>query len=153
MASDNINRTLMYAALEEAHKAYDQGEVPVGAVVCHEGELIARACNQIETSAFAGAHAEMLALKAAAEKLNRWRLSDCTLVVTLEPCAMCMGAIRLARIATLVYGAPDPRMGSAGSVYDLASSSNMGPIPQITSGVLEDECSTLLKSFFRELRN
>lgn len=142
----------MNAALAEARVALLHGDVPIGAIVVHEGQIIARAHNEVEKLHDASAHAEMLALKRASQKLGRWRLDDCTLVVTLEPCAMCAGSMVLSRVKTLVFGAADPRMGAVGSLFNLAEHSALPHQLQVYSGVCESECSTLLTDFFRKLR-
>ena len=142
----------MEQAILEAKKAFEEGEVPVGAVIARNGEIIARAHNQIEINEDVSAHAEVLALKAAGLALNNWRLNDCILCVTLEPCTMCIGAIKLARIPTLIFAAKDPRCGACGSVVDLANDPRLGAVPQLTTGIYEQECSKLLKDFFVEIR-
>ena len=138
----------MRAALDEARAAGAAGDVPVGAVVVRDGEIIARAANRTVRDQDATAHAELLAIRAASASLERWRLDDCTLVVTLEPCAMCAGAIVLARIARVVIGAWDPKAGMAGSVGDLLRHPRLNHRPELASGVLEAECSAALRDFF-----
>jgi len=140
---------LMEEALLEARKAADCDEVPVGAVIAVENQIIARSHNLVETRALATAHAECLAMEQASRFLGNWRLSDCILCVTLEPCPMCMGAILLARIPIVVFGARDPRMGAAGSLYDL-SAGETGI--RVIGGIREEECSGILKSFFEGKR-
>ncbi len=142
----------MKAAMAEAHKAAAKGEVPVGAVIVHEGEIIARAHNLRETSFDPLAHAEILVIREAAAKLGRWRLSGCTLYVTLEPCPMCAGAIVNSRVDHLVFGAPDPRTGSAGSIMDIVRDERLNHQPSVTEGVLLSESRQLLQSFFAERR-
>jgi len=139
----------MELALEQAREAFEQEEVPVGAICVLHEQVISRARNRVEELSDATAHAELLAVRAASQALGRWRLSDVTLYVTLEPCVMCAGAIRLARVSELVYGAPDIRMGGCGSLLDLGEISQLGPLPATTGGVLEEECSQLMKEFFR----
>lgn len=142
----------MRAALEQAHKALARDEVPVGAVIVYENEIIGRGHNLIESLQDPTAHAEMLAITGAANHLASWRLDDCLLYVTLEPCPMCMGAVLLSRISQVIYGAKDPRYGACGSAVGLSNHPNFDISTQITSGILEDECSALLKSFFADLR-
>ena len=138
----------MRAALDEARAAGAAGDVPVGAVVVRDGEIVARAANRTVRDQDATAHAELLAIRAASATLARWRLDDCTLVVTLEPCAMCAGAIVLARIARVVIGAWDPKAGMAGSVGDLLRHPRLNHRPEVASGVLETECGAVLREFF-----
>ncbi len=143
----------MKEALIEAQKAYEIREVPIGAVVVRNGEIIGRGHNQRETSKRAIAHAEILAIDDACKSLNGWRLIDCDLYVTLEPCIMCGGAIYQSRIGRLIYGANDIKSGAFGSLYDLSLDNRLNHQVQKISGVLEQECSILLKQFFKELRN
>ncbi|ADL08866.1 tRNA adenosine(34) deaminase TadA [Thermosediminibacter oceani] len=142
----------MREALKEARKAFEQDEVPVGAVIAYEGSIIARAHNLRERSQDATAHAEVLAIKAACEAMGTWRLTGCSLYVTLEPCPMCAGAIILARLDRVVFGAPDPKAGAAGSVVDLFKVERFNHHPEVVSGVLAEECGILLKDFFRQKR-
>jgi tRNA(adenine34) deaminase len=142
----------MRAALDEARSAAASGDVPVGAIVVREGEIIARATNRTVRDHDPTAHAEVLAIRAASAELGRWRLHDCTLYVTLEPCAMCAGALVLARIARVVIGAWDPKAGMAGSVGDLLRHPRLNHRPEVMGGVLEDECGALLRDFFTERR-
>jgi tRNA(adenine34) deaminase len=144
--------TWMELALREAQKAFAKGEVPIGAVVIHEKRIIGRGHNLIETLQDPTAHAEMLAITSAANTLASWRLDDCTLYVTLEPCMMCTGAILLSRIPMIVYGAPDPRYGACGSALQLAQHDRIDVQAEIVSGVLEADCSGLIKQFFRQVR-
>ncbi|RMG41050.1 MAG: nucleoside deaminase [Candidatus Dadabacteria bacterium] len=150
--SIEFNQYLMKEALKEAQLAFLSGEVPVGAVVAFRGEIIARAHNRVEELGMACAHAEMLAIEDASRELGNWRLSDCVLCVTLEPCSMCIGAIRLARIPLIVYGARDERLGACGSLYDLSLDPRLGSPPRVISGVQHDECVNLMKEFFKEQR-
>ena len=143
---------LMWLAIERAREAEAHGDVPIGAVVAREGEPLAAAGNERELRRDPTAHAEVLAIRAAAEALGGWRLPDTTLYVTLEPCAMCAGAIVLARIPEVVYGAPDPKAGAAGSVIDLLADPALNHRPQVTAGLLEDECAALLREFFASRR-
>jgi len=142
----------MGEALRQARRAYEAEEVPVGAVVVRAGRIIARAFNQVELLKDATAHAEMLALTQAEEAVGDWRLSDCTLYVTKEPCPMCAGAIVHVRLARLVYGASDPKGGAAGSALNLLQLPSLNHQCEITSGVRQTECRVLLQSFFAERR-
>jgi tRNA(adenine34) deaminase len=144
-------QTYMQEALLEAKKAFEMDEVPVGAVLVHRGEIIARAHNQVERLGDASAHAEMLCLRLGAQHLGNWRLLETTLYCTLEPCAMCAGAMILARLPALVWGAPDLRHGANGSWTNLFPHH---PIHQVAvqSGVLQEECSTLMTAFFQKKR-
>lgn len=144
-------RDWMREALALAKQAQLAGEVPVGAVVVHEGNIVARARNERETTGDPTAHAEVLALRRAAAALGRRRLKGCTLVVTLEPCPMCAGAILNAHIPRVVWGAADPKTGAAGSLVDLLHMPGCFQ-PEVTSGVLSGECAALLTDFFRALR-
>ena len=150
----NMNdETFMHRALLEAKKAYLKGEVPVGAVITLDGQVVARAQNRREELQDPTAHAEIWAIREAAAKLRSWRLVGATIYVTLEPCPMCAGALVLARIGRLVYGAADPKSGAAGSVMNLVNHEVLNHRVSVTSGILEDECSALLKQFFSELRD
>ena len=142
----------MQAALGEARRALDEGEVPVGCVIVHDGAVIGRGHNQVERLADATAHAEIVAIGAASTALGTWRLTDCTLFVTLEPCAMCAGAIVLARVGRVVYGALDPKAGACGSVLDVLDEPRLNHTPATTSGVLADEAGALLSAFFEQKR-
>lgn len=142
---------LMGAALAEAEQAAALGEVPVGAVVARDGEIIAAAHNTRETEKNALHHAELLAIDAACKKLGGWRLHRCDLYVTLEPCPMCAGALINSRMKTVYYGAPDPKAGSCGSMINLFALP-YNHQPALVSGVLEQECADILRNFFRELR-
>ena len=142
----------MRLAIAEARRALDHDDVPVGAIVLRDGEVIASRHNERELTGDPTAHAEVLALRDAATRVGHWRLDDCTLVVTLEPCAMCAGAIVNGRVGSLIYGASDPKAGAAGSVFDLVDSDLLNHrTPRIT-GVLGDECSRLLTDFFAARR-
>ncbi len=143
---------IMALALERAREAERHGDVPIGAVIVRDGEPLAAAANERELRADPTAHAEILAIRAAAEALGGWRLPGTTLYVTLEPCAMCAGAIVLARIPTVVYGAVDPKAGAAGSVLDVLAEPALNHRPQVIGGVLESECSSLLTGFFAARR-
>jgi tRNA(adenine34) deaminase len=142
----------MAVAIEEARKAEAHGDVPIGAAIFRDGELLARAGNERELRRDPTAHAEVLAIRAAAEALGGWRLPGTALFVTLEPCAMCAGAIVLARIPTVIYGAPDPKAGAAGSVLDVLAEPALNHRPQVHGGVLEEECAALLRNFFAARR-
>ena len=142
----------MRAAQRDARAAAEADEVPVGCVVVHDGLVIGRGHNQTVTLQDATAHAEIVAIGAASTALGSWRLLDCTMYVTLEPCAMCAGAIILARVPRLVYGAFDPKAGACGSVLDVIHEPRLNHRVEITSGVLESECGGILKEFFRRKR-
>ena len=142
----------MRAALKEARASAAADEVPVGCAVVHDGIVIGRGHNQVEGLKDATAHAEIVAIGAASAALGSWRLSECTLYVTLEPCAMCAGAIVLARLRRLVYGAPDPKAGACGSVLDVIHEPRLNHRVEMTAGVLAEECGALLKSFFAKKR-
>ena len=144
---------LMFLAIEEAKLAAEQGEVPIGAVVLLGGEIIARAHNGREGQKNPVAHAEILALEMAAHHVEDWRLGGSTLVVTLEPCTMCAGAIVNARVDRVVFGAVDPKAGACGTLYNLCSDPRLNHEVRVTSGVLESECSELLRSFFSQRRS
>jgi len=142
----------MREALRLAEKARAADEVPIGAVVVQEGKIIARAYNQVELLKDATAHAEMLALTAAEVALGDWRLSDCNLYVTKEPCPMCAGAIVHTRIRRVIFGCRDTRAGAAGTVMNLLEHASLNHRSQITSGVLENACGAILQDFFRRKR-
>jgi tRNA(adenine34) deaminase len=143
----------MHRALDEAAQALAHEDVPVGAVVLGpHGGVLAAAHNDREGSGDPTAHAEVLALRAAAAALGKWRLAGCTLVVTLEPCAMCAGAAVLARVDRVVYGADDPKAGAAGSLFDLLRDRRLNHRPEVVRGVLEPQCGDVLRAFFDERR-
>ena len=142
----------MREALAVAAEAAAAGEVPVGAVVVQGGAVIARAANRTVCDQDPTAHAEVLVLRAAARALGRWRLDDCTLVVTIEPCAMCAGALVLSRIERVVFGAWDEKAGMVGSVGDLLRHPRLNHRPEVVSGVLADECAALISTFFASRR-
>ncbi len=144
--------TGMQLALQQARKALLKKEVPVGAVVVQDGRIVGRGYNLMETLQDPTAHAEMLAITAAANTLASWRLDECVLYVTLEPCFMCTGAILLSRIPTIVFGATDPRYGACGSALQLAQHDRLDIRAELVSGIMEQECSALIKSFFRTIR-
>ena len=138
----------MRLALREAERAMEHDDVPIGAVVVHEGEVLATGRNEREQRQDPTAHAEVLALREAAEKLGSWRVLDSVLYVTLEPCAMCAGAIVLARVPRVVFGAWDPKAGAAGSVLDVLAQPQLNHRPEVSGGLLAEECGALLSSFF-----
>lgn len=142
----------MQQALREAEKAARRGEVPVGAVVVANDQIIGRGHNLVETLQDATAHAEMIAITAAAGSVGSWRLDGVTLYVTLEPCPMCSGAVLLARVASVVYGAGDPRFGACGSVTNVIGKNPFGPPIQVVPGILENQCQMLLQEFFQKVR-
>jgi tRNA(adenine34) deaminase len=142
----------MRAAIDEARLALEHDDVPVGAVVVHDGEVIGAGHNERERRQDPTAHAEMIALRAGAARLGHWRLLDCTLYVTLEPCAQCAGAIVLGRVPRLVYGTADPKAGAAGSVLDILGEPRLNHRPEVIAGVLAQECAALLVDFFRARR-
>lgn len=147
-----MHELYMRAALAEAEAAFAEEEVPVGAIIVHGERILAAAHNQRETLHDPTAHAEMIAITQAAEALQSWRLEDCTLYVTLEPCPMCAGAILQARIPTIVYGAHDSKAGAVQSLYQLLSDTRLNHRSQIVPGVLANECGEILTRFFRQQR-
>ncbi|AEV66841.1 cytosine/adenosine deaminase [Acetivibrio clariflavus DSM 19732] len=142
----------MREALKEAKKAYNKDETPVGAVIVKDGIIVARAHNEKELKKDPTLHAEISAIRKACKKLGTWRLNDCDMYVTLEPCAMCAGAIIQARIGRLFIGALDPKAGAVGSVVDLLSEKKFNHRVEVSYGLLMEECSNILKDFFKELR-
>ena len=142
----------MHEALTEARRASEHDDVPIGAIVVHGGRVIARAHNERERLEDPTAHAEITALRAAAAALGSWRVLDSTLYVTLEPCAMCAGAIVLSRVPRVVFGASDPKAGAAGSVLDVLDDPRLNHRPQVVGDVLGDECGALLREFFAARR-
>lgn len=150
MAS-RIDRIYMSEALKEAQKAFDSDEVPVGTVIVHKGRVIAKAHNQIKLLKDPTAHAEMIAITQAAAYLGNERLPDTAIYVTIEPCAMCAGALILARVKRLVFGAPDPKAGAFGSVLDL-NRKKLNHKISVTKGVLRDDCASLISEFFKKKR-
>ncbi len=142
----------MRMAVEAAKIAQDNGDVPIGAVIVHKDQIIAKAYNQREQLQDPTAHAEIIALTQAAAALESWRLDDCTMYVTLEPCPMCAGALVLARMARLVYGCPDPKTGACGSLYNIVQDNRLNHRVEVTAGVLANECSALLTEFFEKRR-
>ena len=147
------DKEFMSLALEEALRAYQENEIPIGAVLIDEdGILVARAHNQIEQLHDATAHAEILTLRTASKILNRRRLSNCTLYSTLEPCAMCAGALVLCRVKRLVYGAVDSKFGAAESIFNVVNNPALNHQLEVTAGVLEEDCRRLMKNFFSKRR-
>jgi tRNA(adenine34) deaminase len=142
----------MRLALREAERALEHDDVPIGAVVVHDGEVVGVGANERELRGDPTAHAEVLALREAAARLGSWRLLDCVLYVTLEPCAMCAGAIVLARVPRVVYGAPDPKAGMAGSVLDVLGEPGLNHRPEVAPGLLAGDSAELLRSFFASRR-
>ena len=142
----------MMLALSEAEKARDKGEVPIGAVIVTDGRVIARGHNLRESKNDPTAHAEIIAIRKAAKKLNSWRLINSILYVTVEPCVMCIGAIVLARIPRLVFGCLDPKGGAVGSLYDISNDKRLNHMVEVRSGVMAEEAQALLKDFFKRLR-
>ena len=146
------DESLMREALRLARKAYEADEVPVGAIVVQSGKIIGRAYNQVELLKDATAHAEMLALTQAEAAVGAWRLLDCDLYVTKEPCVMCAGALVHVRIRRVIFGCADSRAGAAGTVINLLQHSSLNHRCQITAGVLQEECTAILQDFFRKRR-
>ena len=146
------DQRLMALAIERAREAEGHGDVPIGAVVARDGEPLAAAGNERELRRDPTAHAELLAIRTAAEALGGWRLPGTTLYITLEPCAMCAGAIVLARIPEVVFGARDPKTGAAGSVFDILAEPALNHRPQVRGGLMERECAALLEDFFAARR-
>lgn len=148
----NITEKYMKEALRQARKAYALGEVPIGCVIVHEDRIIGRGYNRRNTDKNTLAHAEITAINKASKKIGDWRLEECTLYVTLEPCQMCAGAIVQARIPHVVMGCMNPKAGCAGSILNILDMPEFNHQVAITKGVLEEECSEMLKTFFTELR-
>lgn len=147
-----LDEQYMRLALDEAVAAFDEDEVPIGAVIVHGGAVIGRGHNQRERLADPTAHAEMIAITAAAESLRDWRLIDCTLYVTLEPCLMCAGAILQARLPRLVYGVEDPKAGACGTLYNVIDDERLNHRVECVAGVLPADCRELLQHFFEQKR-
>ncbi len=152
LTAEAIDEAYMAEALQLAHQAQTLGEVPVGAVAVKDGVVVGKGFNRREVDADPFAHAELLAMREAAKTLGAWRLEGVTIYVTLEPCAMCAGALVQARVSRLVFGARDPKAGAVGSLYDLVSDARFNHRVPVTQGVRADECSQVLKDFFRGLR-
>lgn len=149
---EDQDQAFMREALVEAKIAYGLGEVPIGAVVVHGKKVVGRGHNMRETWRDPTAHAEVIAIRQASAQLQAWRLTDCTLYVTIEPCPMCAGALVLSRIDRLVYGATDLKAGAIESLYNIASDTRLNHQVPITAGVLEQECGDMMRRFFRNLR-
>jgi tRNA(adenine34) deaminase len=152
MMFDENTYRFISAALQEAVKALEQDEVPIGAVVVFENKIIGKGFNQVEKLKDATAHAEMIAITAAANHLEGWRLTDCDIYVTVEPCLMCTGALLLSRVKRIFFGAFDPKFGACGSIYYAAQEGKMNHKAEVFSGLLEKECSLLLQEFFTKKR-
>ncbi len=152
MPLSDADRQWMRLALQQAERALAAGDVPVGAIAVHGGQVIGSGYNRRERDKDPTAHAEMIAIRAAAKRLGRWRLDEVTLYCTLEPCAMCAGAMVLARLPRLVYGAHDPKAGAAGGVFDLTRHPRLNHRLHVESGLYADESARLLRAFFRRLR-
>lgn len=146
------DQKFMKAALKEAEKAAAIGEVPIGCVMVADGKIVARGYNLRKKRQLTAEHAEMIAINKANKKFKSWRLEECTLYVTLEPCPMCAGAILQARIGRVVYGTADPKAGAMGSVFSLFDIQGFNHYPAVTSGVLQDECRNVLVAFFKKMR-
>jgi tRNA(adenine34) deaminase len=150
---DHVYDVAMRAALEEARRSIDSGDVPIGAVVLNgAGEVLGRGHNVRERDGDPTGHAELVAVRRAAQVVGEWRLSGCTLVVTLEPCTMCAGAIVLSRLDRLVFGAFDPKSGAVGSLWDVVRDRRLNHRPEVVGGVLAEECSAVLDDFFARQR-
>ena len=150
--NNRINELYMQEALKEAQKAFAEEEVPVGAVIVHQGQIIARGHNQVERLKDPTAHAEMIAITSAANYLGTKWLNEASLYVTIEPCSMCAGALVLARIKNLYFGANDPKTGACGSIINIVNHKKLNHRIKVTKGILESECSSLLKDFFKKKR-
>lgn len=153
---DNIDKRMkifMAEALKEAEKAAEMGEVPIGAVIVRDGEIIAKGHNMTESTKDPTAHAEMLAIRQASQKLGGWRLIGCSMYVTAEPCSMCAGAIVWSRIEKLFIGTMDPKAGACGSVFNIPQEKKLNHFVEIETGVMEEECAQIMKDFFRKLRS
>ena len=148
----NVQEKYMKAALKQAEKALALGEVPIGCVIVHEGKIIGRGYNRRNTDKNTLAHAEITAINKASKKIGDWRLEECTLYVTLEPCQMCAGAIVQARVTEVVMGCMNPKAGCGGSILNILEMPEFNHQVQVTRGILEEECSAILKEFFTELR-
>lgn len=148
----DLDRKFMSEAIKEAAIAMKADEVPVGCVIVHDGIIIGRGFNRTESLQDPTAHAEILAITAAAENLNSWRLTGCTVYCTIEPCAMCAGALMLARIDRLVFGAPDPKFGACGSIFDIVREPRLNHRMSVSGGIMIDQCAALMREFFRPKR-
>ncbi|TWT56797.1 tRNA-specific adenosine deaminase [Thalassoglobus neptunius] len=152
MTIDEIHQRWMWQAIDQAHRAFEQDEVPVGAIVVHQDRVIGEGYNLRETLKDPTAHAEMIAITQAAEALGSWRLINCTLYVTLEPCPMCAGAIVQSRLPNVVYGTDDPKGGACNTLYQITDDPRLNHRSTVTGGVLRDQCRALLQEFFAEQR-
>ena len=150
--SGQLDEKYMREAIRQAKKAYEKGEVPIGAVIVYQGKIIGRGYNRRTTDHNPLAHAELTAIRKASRKLGDWRLEDCTLYVTLEPCQMCAGAIVQARIKRVVAGCMNPKAGCAGSILNLLQMEQFNHQVELSTGVLGEQCSQMMKEFFRDLR-
>ncbi len=148
----DFDENFMAEALKEALKAGKEDEVPVGCVIVHEGKIIGRGHNRTLALQDPTAHAEILAITAASEHLNSWRLSGCMVYSTIEPCIMCAGALVLARVDRLVYGAPDPKFGACESLYNIVQDSRLNHRMTVSGGILKDQCAEIMQEFFRKKR-
>lgn len=148
----NKDELYMKIALEEARQAFHEGEIPIGAVLVYEDEVLCRAHNRRELDHDATAHAEILVIREACQKLNRWRLTGCTLYVTIEPCPMCAGAIINSRLDRVVYGSSDYKGGAVESLFNVLTHPGLNHEPEIVSGILQEECSQIIKDFFKMRR-
>ena len=148
----DLDERMIRQAIIEAEKALEVGDVPIGAVIVHEERIIGRGHNQRELLQDPTAHAEIIALTAAASELGTWRFMGCTIYVTLEPCPMCAGALVQARIDRLVYGADDPKAGACGSVYNIVEDDRLNHLVKVDRGIMADECAQLLRDFFAQQR-
>lgn len=153
MDNEKQDEQFMKMALAQADIALEGGDVPIGAVIVYQNKIIAKGCNQRHRLNDPTAHAEIIAITAAAEYIGNWRLHGCTIYVTLEPCCMCAGALVLARIDRLVYGCDDPKAGAVKSLYNIVQDKRLNHRLEVTSGVLGDECSAVLTDFFRKKRD
>lgn len=149
---DAVDESFMHEALSEAKLAFQKGEVPIGAVIIKDGVIIARGHNLRETQLDPTAHAEVVAIRKAASALGSWRLTGCTLYATIEPCPMCAGALLMARVDRVVYGAADMKAGAVDSLYDLLRDERLNHRCQVRAGVLQHQCAEIMQSFFRRLR-
>jgi tRNA(adenine34) deaminase len=148
----DFDENLMAEAVKEALKAENEDEVPIGCVIVHEGRIIGRGHNRTIALQDPTAHAEILAITAASEHLGSWRLSGCAVYSTIEPCIMCAGALVLARVDRLVYGAPDPKFGACESLYNIVQDSRLNHRIAVSSGILKDQCAEIMQEFFRKKR-
>jgi tRNA(adenine34) deaminase len=147
-----MDKFFMNRALDEAYEAYKLDEVPIGAVIVKDGKVIGKGYNRKEVSLDTTNHAEIMAIREASKNLKNWRLTDCTMYVTVEPCPMCAGAIVNSRISELVIGAMDPKGGACGSLYNIVEDHRLNHRVEVRRGVLEEECSNIMKDFFKKLR-